>query len=146
MFLANYSDGLTNLYLPKMIQEFSCRDCYASFLSVQPRSSSLDTVITDEEGHVRAIKSMMDANIWINGGYFILRKEIFRYLHPGEELICEPFRRLMSEGKLWSQRCDGFWQCMDTFKDKQVLEELEASGLAPWRLWKNDQHAAGSVA
>jgi len=146
MFLANYSDGLTNFYLPQMIQEFSKRDCYASFLSVQPRSSSLDTVVADEDGRVKAIRNMTEASIWVNGGYFVLRKEIFKYINPGEELIYEPFRRLMGEGKVWSQRYDGFWQCMDTFRDKQILDELEASGAAPWRLWKNGHHEAGSVA
>ena len=116
---------------------------YASFLSVQPRSSSLDTVQTDEDGCVRAIKCMKDANIWVNGGYFVLRKEIFRYIKPGEELVYEPFQRLISEGKVWSQRYSGFWQCMDTFRDKQILDELEASGDAPWCLWKNGHSAAG---
>jgi glucose-1-phosphate cytidylyltransferase len=147
MFLANYSDGLTNFYLPKMIQEFSRREgCYASFLSVQPRSSSLDTVEASEDGNVHAIKSMKDANIWVNGGYFVLRKEIFRYINPGEELIYEPFQRLIAEGKVWSQRYDGFWQCMDTFRDKQLLDEIEASGSPPWYLWKNGHPAAGEVA
>ena len=147
MFLANYSDGLTDFYLPRMIQEFSRRDgCYASFLSVQPRSSSLDTVQVNEEGTVRAIRSMKDANIWVNGGYFVLRKEIFRYINPGEELIYEPFQRLIPEGKVWSHRYEGFWQCMDTFRDKQILDELEASGTAPWRIWKNGRSAAGIVA
>ena len=146
MFLANYSDGLTNFYLPKMIQEFSQRDWYASFLSVQPRSSSLDTVVADDDGCVRAIRNMTEANIWVNGGYFILRKDIFRYINPGEELIYEPFRKLMTENRVGSVRYDGFWQCMDTFRDKQILDELEASGAAPWRLWKNGKHAAGSVA
>jgi glucose-1-phosphate cytidylyltransferase len=146
MFLANYSDGLTNFYLPNMVQEFSRRDCCASFLSVQPRSSSLDTVVADEEGYVSGIRNMTEAKIWVNGGYFILRKEIFKYINPGEELIYEPFKRLMAEGKVWSQRYDGFWQCMDTFRDKQILDELEATGSAPWRLWKNGKHAAGSVA
>src|SRR5271166_5411241 len=146
MFLANYSDGLTNFYLPQMTEEFSRRDSYASFLSVQPRSSSLDTVETDEQGCVRAIKNMTDANIWVNGGYFILRKEIFRYIKSGEELIYEPFQRLIAEGKVWSHRYNGFWQCMDTFKDKQILDELEASGNAPWRLWKNGHPIAGNVA
>jgi glucose-1-phosphate cytidylyltransferase len=146
MFLANYSDGLTNFYLPKMIQEFSRRDSYASFLSVQPRSSSLDTVQASEDGSVRAIKSMKDANIWVNGGYFVLRKEVFRYINPGEELVYEPFQRLIAEGKVWSQRHEGFWQCMDTFRDKQLLDEMEASGSPPWYLWKNGHPAAGEVA
>ena len=146
MFLANYSDGLTDFCLPQMIQEFSRRDSYASFLSVQPRSSSLDTVHMGDDGSVRAIKCMKDSNIWVNGGYFVLRKEIFRYIKPGEELVYEPFQRLISEGKIWSHRYEGFWQCMDTFRDKQILDELEAAGTAPWRVWKNGHTAPGVVA
>jgi len=144
IFLANYSDGLTDFYLPQMIDEFCSRDSYASFLTVQPRSSSLDTVEMKDNGSVHAIKSMTEANVWVNGGYFVLRKDVFRYIKPGEELIYEPFRRMISEGKVWSQRYNGFWQCMDTFRDKQILDELEATGAAPWRLWKNG-HAAPRV-
>lgn len=142
IFLANYSDGLTDFYLPQLIQEFSNRDSYASFLSVQPRSSSLDTVHMDSQGVVRAIKCMNNSNIWVNGGYFVFRKEVFRYINPGEELVYEPFQRMISEGKVWSHRYDGFWQCMDTFRDKQILDELEAAGTAPWCLWKNGYSAA----
>ena len=145
-FLANYSDGLTDFPLPKMIEEFNRRDNYASFLSVQPRSSSLDTVELSEDGSVRDIKCMKDANVWVNGGYFMLRKEVFRYIKPGEELVYEPFRRMIAEGRVWSPRYDGFWQCMDTFKDKQILDELEASGEAPWCVWKKRQAAARVVA
>lgn len=145
MFLANYSDGLTDFYLPKIIDEFAASNNCASFLSVQPRSSSLDTVHSDENGSVRAIKNMKDSDIWVNGGYFVLRNDIFRYLKPGEELVFEPFRRLIAEGKVWSPRYDGFWQCMDTFKDKQILDELEASGQAPWCVWKKGQQAAARV-
>jgi glucose-1-phosphate cytidylyltransferase len=137
MFLANYSDGLTDSCLPQLIDDFSGRDAYASFISVQPRSSSLDTVRLNGDGSVTAIKCMKDADIWVNGGYFVLRKEVFRYLKPGEELVYEPFQRMISEGKVWSRRHSGFWQCMDTFKDKQLLDEMEASGHAPWCLWKN---------
>ncbi len=137
VFLANYSDGLTDFYLPRMIEEFSRRDGYAAFLSVQPRSSSLDTVQLCDDGLVQSIKCMKDANVWVNGGFFALRHDVFRYIHPGEELVYQPFTRLISERKVWSQRYDGFWQCMDTFRDKQILDELEASGTAPWRVWRN---------
>ncbi len=146
IFLANYSDGLTDHHLPAMIDEFHRRDGVASFLSVQPRSSSLDTVQMDTDGSVRAIRCMKDSDIWVNGGYFVLSKKIFRYILPKEELVYEPFKRLISEGKLWSLRYSGFWQCMDTFRDKQILDELEASGEAPWCLWKNDKSATRGVA
>jgi glucose-1-phosphate cytidylyltransferase len=146
LFLANYSDGLTDYYLPQMIDEFSRRDSYASFISVQPRSSSLDLVHLSPDGSVQAIKSMQESDTWVNGGYFLLRKDVFRYIKPGEELVYEPFRRLIGEGKVWSPRHDGFWQCMDTFKDKQVLDELEASGDAPWCVWKKQHAAARGVA
>jgi glucose-1-phosphate cytidylyltransferase len=146
MFLANYSDGLTDYPLPHMIDEFSKRDSYASFLSVQPRTSSLDAVNLAEDGCVRDIKTMKDSGMWVNGGYFILRKEVFRYINPGEELIYQPFQRMISENKVWSQRYPGFWQCMDTFRDKQILDELEASGSAPWCLWKNGHRATGVTA
>jgi glucose-1-phosphate cytidylyltransferase len=135
MFLANYSDGLTDFCLPHMIDEFSRRDSYASFLSVQPRSSSLDTVQMSEDGSVHAIKSMTEANVWVNGGYFVMRKNVFRYINPGEELVYEPFRRMISEGKVWSHRYGGFWQCMDTFREMQLLNDLWNGGKAPWRVW-----------
>ena len=84
---------------------------------------------------------MKDAKIWINGGYFVLRRDVFRYINPGEELVYQPFQRMISEERVWSPRYDGFWQCMDTFRDKQILDELEASGEAPWCLWKNANQA-----
>ena len=86
---------------------------------------------------------MKDANVWVNGGYFVLRKEIFRYIKPGEEFIYEPIQRMIAEGHVWSQRYAGFWQCMDTFRDKQILDELEASGKAPWCFWRNGKSPAG---
>jgi glucose-1-phosphate cytidylyltransferase len=137
LFLANYSDGLTDFPLPRLIEDFERSDCYASFLSVQPRSSSLDTVEIGDEGSVQAIRCMKESNIWVNGGYFVLRRDVFRYLRPGEELVYEPMQRMIAERRVRSRRYDGFWQCMDTFKDKQILDELEASGHAPWCLWKN---------
>ena len=137
MFLANYSDGLTDFPLPDLIDEFSRRDGYATFLSVQPRTSSLDTVQTGADGRVQAIRCMKDSNVWVNGGYFVLRNDVFRYLKAGEEFVYEPMQRMIAEGRVFSHCYEGFWQCMDTFKDKQILDELEASGTAPWCVWTN---------
>jgi len=65
-----------------------------------------------------------------------LRKEVFRYLQPEEEFVYEPMKRRIAEGRVWSHRYEGFWQCMDTFKDKQRLEELN-QGAAPWKVWNH---------
>ncbi len=136
MFLANYSDGLTDCFLPETIKQFQESGAIAQFLSVQPTAHSLDTVITDENGFVRQVRSMVDAGIWINGGFMTMTPEIFEHIKPGEELIREPFGRLIEKGKLRSYKHPGFWQCMDTFKDKQILDELDAQGNAPWQIWK----------
>jgi glucose-1-phosphate cytidylyltransferase len=77
----------------------------------------------------------------INGGYFILRQEIFATLRRGEDLVTDAFQRLLPDGRLVAYRYDGFWQSMDTFKDKQRLDEMYAKGDAPWELWKR----AGSL-
>ncbi len=75
-------------------------------------------------------------DIWINGGFFVMRNEIFRYIQPGDELVREPFQRLIDKQALLAYKYTGFWQCMDTFKDKQRLEELN-QGAAPWKVWNH---------
>ena len=80
---------------------------------------------------------MERSNIRINGGYFIFKEEIFNYMKEGEELVREPFRRLVSEKQLLAYPYEGFWACMDTFKDKQHLDDLYAKGKAPWQVWLN---------
>ena len=80
------------------------------------------------------VSSDFDANFWINGGFFIFRSEIFDYLHDGEELVEEPFRRLMKDDQLLAFKHEGFWRPMDTLKDKEVLEDLVEQGRMPWRI------------
>ncbi|MDQ6948847.1 MAG: glucose-1-phosphate cytidylyltransferase, partial [Actinomycetota bacterium] len=71
----------------------------------------------------------------INGGYFIFRRAIFDYMREGEELVEEPFQRLIADRQLMAYRYDGFWAAMDTFKDRQQLEALHQSGRPPWTVW-----------
>jgi len=77
-----------------------------------------------------------DADVRINGGFFVLRREIFDYLNEGEELVEQPFARLIAEQRLTAFAWDGFWQCMDTFKDKIAYERMEARGDCPWKVWR----------
>ena len=85
---------------------------------------------------VEGVCPLTGSDIWINGGFFIMRNEIFNYIYPGDELVREPFSRLIRERALLAHKYNGFWQCMDTFKDKQRLEELSQTS-APWKVWKN---------
>lgn len=132
-FLANYGDGLSDLPLPAMIDKFQRSDATASLLLVQP-TASFDIVYTGAEGIVSEVRPITQTDIWINGGFFVMRNEIFRYMQAGEELVREPFQRLIARNGLLAHKYAGFWQCMDTFKDKQRLEELN-QGTAPWKVW-----------
>jgi len=135
MFLANYSDGLIDLHLPDLIQNFRKQKKIASFISVRP-SLSYHVVSADADGTVQEILEISRSSMRINGGYFIFRNEIFDYMKEGEELVQQPFQRLIEQKQLVSHAYDGFFASMDTFKDKQVLDDLYNSGKAPWELWK----------
>jgi glucose-1-phosphate cytidylyltransferase len=132
MFFANYSDGLCDVDLDLMIEAFRQSGKIACFVAARP-NFSLHLVEMDQTGKVHDIRPTQDANLWINGGFFILRRDIFKYLHDGEELVEEPFRRLMKDDQLLAFKHEGFWRPMDTLKDKEVLEDLVAQGRMPWR-------------
>jgi glucose-1-phosphate cytidylyltransferase len=136
VFLANYSDGLSDAPLPDLIDYFLTSGKTASFLSVKP-TQSFHVVSLDEDGEVAAIRHISNSGIWINGGFFVFRKAIFRYINDGEELVNEPFQRLIERGKLTTYKHKGFWVSMDTFKDKQLLDDMCSRGETPWEVWKN---------
>ena len=133
MFLANYGDGLSDVELPEMVDNFKKSNAVASLLLVQP-TASFDIVRVTPESKVAGVDALTDADIWINGGFFVMRQEMFSYIRPGEELVRQPFQRLIDNKLLLAHKCNSFWQCMDTFKDKQALEELN-QGSAPWKVW-----------
>jgi len=132
MFLANYSDGLTDVDLDHMVETFKQSGKLACFLAVRP---PLTYHLADiaEDGSVAAFRSSDRSDIWINGGYFILRPEIFDYMQEGEELVLEPFTRLIADDQLLAYRHDSFWRSMDTLRDRQILEDLVEQGEMPWR-------------
>jgi glucose-1-phosphate cytidylyltransferase len=140
-FFANYSDGLANVPLFDHLEEFRRQRAVASFVNVKP-NLSYHLVTSEPDGRVTAIDEIRNAPIRFNGGFFIFRREIFSHLGDGEELVCEPFQRLVAQGRLMSHRHDGFWMSMDTFKDRQELEEIYAHGHAPWAVWDDKRQRA----
>jgi len=140
-FLANYADGLSDLHLPDLINFFHRKGKIATFVNVRP-NLSYHFVSVKNGGTVTGIKDIQGSNIRINGGYYVFKKEIFDYLDDESELVERPFQRLIHDGQLMTYKYDGFWACMDTFKDKQQLDDMCAHGKVPWQLWKTDIDAA----
>jgi len=138
LFAANYTDVLTDLPFPEMVEMFRRRNTVACFQAVKP-TQSFHLVSLGEGGMVNTIQHIAEAGMRINGGCFIFKKEIFDYMQPGEELVHEPFQRLIAEQQLIAYRHDGFWGCMDTFKERQLLEDMYTRGQTPWEVWKPSQ-------
>jgi len=107
-------------------------------VAVKP-SASFHVVQHDDAGKVTSIGQVGGSSLRINGGFFIFRRSIFDYLGPEDDLVDAPFQRLIAEGKLLAFPYDGFWACMDTFKERQLLEDLYSSGHAPWMVWNGIQ-------
>jgi glucose-1-phosphate cytidylyltransferase len=149
VFMANYADGLTDLPLPSMLDHFRQHDKIASLLAVRPKRS-LHVVGLKENGLVTGIQDLAHSGLFVNGGYFIFKPQIFDYMEEGDELVEQPFQRLIAENQLISFAHDGFWAAMDTFKEKQQLDDLYSRGEAPWQVWKssangNDDRASGII-
>lgn len=134
-FLANYSDGLSDLPLDQHIERFRQKQSVASFVATRT-AQSFHCVHADKQGNVESIGRLADTEFWINGGFFCLRREIFDHIEPGDELVEQPFQRLIEQRRLSVYEYGGFWQQMDTLRDKIVLDRMEGRGECPWMVWK----------
>lgn len=132
IFLANYSDGLCDVDLDDMVDRFRKSGKAACFLAVRP-PLTYHLPDIDDDGRVRAFRTSDRSDIWINGGYFLLRPSVFDYMQEGEELVIEPFQRLIEADQLMAYKYEGFWRSMDTLKDRQILEDMVEIGKMPWR-------------
>jgi glucose-1-phosphate cytidylyltransferase len=141
MFLANYSDGLSDVNLAEMVEFFKASGKTACFLAVRP-NFSYHLIDFAGNGQVRAFRTSVDSETWINGGYFLFKPGVFDYMRPGEELVVEPFQRLIDAGELVAFRHRGFWASMDTLKDKQLLEDMLEKGKTPWLPWTKERGRA----
>jgi glucose-1-phosphate cytidylyltransferase len=134
-FLASYGDCLTDAPLPMLLDDFGRRGKVGAFLSV-PANYPFHIVRQREDGLVSSFQDVKRSDIWINGGYFIFRPSIFDYLGEGEELVEEPFQRLITDKMLITYPYKGFWAPMDTLKDREMLEDLNERGSPPWAVWE----------
>ena len=135
LFLASYADGLTDLDLASYLDYAQEQDKVACFLSVKP-NLSYHVVQTNPSGLVTGIKDITQSGVRINAGFFVLKRHIFKYMQPGDELVVQPFQRLVQEKQLAAFEYDGFFAAMDTFKDKQQLDSLYEAGNPPWEVWR----------
>ena len=131
VFLATYGDGVTDVPLDDMIDILRRSGKTGVFTAVRPRLE-YHIVRADGDGIVTSVEPLTDADVRINGGYFVFRRELLDEIRPDEELVDEPFGRLIERGELLAYPYDGFWEPMDTIKDKQKLDALFESGRAPW--------------
>ena len=135
-FLANYTDGLSNVHLPDLIDCHRKNKAVATFMTVRP-PQSFHCVNTNPDGSVHDITAVGEAKLRVNAGFFVFEKEIFDVIQPGEEIIPKPFGRLIEKKQLYSMQHDGFFGCMDTFKEKQMFDDFHARGETPWEVWRN---------
>ncbi len=138
--ITNYSDGLTNAPLDQMIDAHLANGKIASLLCVRP-TYSFHTLVVDDNAQVQRVQKAEDGDLWMNGGFFVFRREIFDYIEPNQDLVNEPFARLIGKGELTAWRHDGFYYPVDTLKDRQILEDMLEAGNAPWSVWDPTQSA-----
>jgi glucose-1-phosphate cytidylyltransferase len=134
-FLANYADGLSDVPIDRMIEQFHAKNVVAGLAAVNA-SSSFHAIHATPEGLATSINGLSNQEFLINGGYFVFRHDIFDYIKEGEDLVEEPFHRLMENRLLAVYRHTGFWRAMDTFKDKINFDRMAGQGDCPWMIWK----------
>lgn len=138
LFLANYTDVLSDLPLPKMIAYARSRGKIGCLLSVHS-TQNFHVIGSSNNGYITSIKNIGRSDLRINGGYYVFRQEIFDYIKHGEDLVDEPFARLIRKRELVAYSYEGFWASMDTFKDRQFLEDKFSHGETPWEVWKKNK-------
>jgi len=140
-FLANYADGVSDAPLDRMVEFAQASGRAATFLGVRPNYTS-HVIQTDPTGAVTEVRHVTEMGLRINGGFFVMNRRFFDYILPGEDILAEPSHRMAAVGQLGSYDYDGFWACMDTFKEKKLLEDIYNAGHAPWEVW-GDRRVTG---
>ena len=133
-FCATYADGLADIDLARLLAFHEGHRALASMTVVRPELQFGITELDGADGRVLGFREKPRSEHWINGGFFCFRAGVLGYLEPDSVLEREPLGGLAAAGELRAYRHEGFWECMDTYKDAVALNDLWASGAAPWRV------------
>jgi glucose-1-phosphate cytidylyltransferase len=142
IFLANYGDVLTDAPLNDIIAAVAASDVAGSLLAVPPQGS-FHVVNINSASRITAFTPAVEMNMRINGGYFVLKQDIFEYLHEGEDLVADACARAAADGRMLAIPYDGFWAPMDTLKERSWLEDLYRTGRSPWAVWRDQPSRRG---
>jgi glucose-1-phosphate cytidylyltransferase len=134
-FLVTYADGVADIDLPALVSHHRRHGDLATVTVVRPELQ-FGVALLDGGDRVTGFHEKPRTEHWVNGGFFVFEPGVFDYLTDSSVLEREPLEGLAEDGQLHAFRHTGFWECMDTYKDAVQLDDLWASGHAPWKLWK----------
>jgi glucose-1-phosphate cytidylyltransferase len=140
-FCATYADGVADIDLQELLDFHAAHGAAATMTVVRPELQFGVTEL-DEDGRVRGFREKPRSEHWINGGFFCFGARALDYIGEGGDgsvLERAPLQSLARDGELRAHRHEGFWECMDTYKDAVALNDMWASGSAPWQLWQDDR-------
>ncbi|HEX3788709.1 MAG TPA: glucose-1-phosphate cytidylyltransferase [Pseudonocardiaceae bacterium] len=137
VFLANYADVLTDAPLDTMVDRLVNSDAAGSMMVVPPQFS-FHCIDMGEDGRVGGITPVNELPLWENGGYFVLRQDVFDHLPPDSDLVVDGCGALAKEGRLLAYQYRGYWQPADTVKERAALDASYATGDRPWMLWEQE--------
>jgi glucose-1-phosphate cytidylyltransferase len=145
-FYAGYADGVADINLARLSAHHERHGALATMTVVKPELQFGVTDIDDTD-RVYGFREKPRSEHWINGGFFSFEPEVLRYIDDDSILERQPLERLAADGQLRAFRHQGFWECMDTYKDALLLNDLWATGNAPWKVWERPDAvgAAGSA-
>ncbi|MEE0873324.1 MAG: glucose-1-phosphate cytidylyltransferase [Ruminococcus sp.] len=138
IFFMTYGDGVSDINIDDLLMFHKCHGRLATMSAVKPESR-FGTIDFEQNGKVNAFREKNEADTgYINAGFMVLNKKVLDYVE-GDSIMFErqPMEKLAADGELMCYRHNGFWQCMDTMRDKTKLEDLWESGDAPWKVWKD---------
>jgi glucose-1-phosphate cytidylyltransferase len=133
-FLVTYGDGVADIDLKALVKFHQGHKKISTFTGVHP-VSRFAMVNADASGKVKAWKEKQQIKEYVNAGFFVFKKDVFKYLNKAEELEEGPMEKMTAAGQVVMFRHEGFWQCMDTVRDHQLLEGMWNSQKAPWKIW-----------